>query len=101
MLYALNEDIKNLSDNGHTSSDHLFREYTWKNLNLIKEHYKFDENLDNSKSTPSYKPLRSSYGDGYQCQYNAEASFSYSSSTGTSLNYQSRIKILSSSKTEE
>ena len=95
---ALNEDIRSLSDNDHTTSDYLFGENISENIKLAKENYKFAQNLANSKSSSRHKSLGSSYRAGYERQYDAEAPSSYSSSTKTSLNYQDQKKTFSSSK---
>ena len=48
---ALNEDIRSLRDNDHTTSDYLFGENISESLKLTKENHKLAQNLANSKST--------------------------------------------------
>ena len=95
---ALNEDLRSLCDNDHTTSDYLFAENISESLKLAKENYKLAQNQANSKSTPRHKLSGSSCRAGYKRRYDVEAPSSYSSRTSTSLNYQGRKKAFSSSK---
>ena len=80
---ALNEDIRSLCNNDHTTSDYLFGENISESLKLAVKNYKSAQNLANSKSSPRHKSLGSSYRACYKRRYDAETPSSYSSNSRT------------------